>query len=281
MPLAELPYPIVDPEAFRILGFGVRWYGIAYIVAFALAALVLRGLARRGRFPVAPDRVLDFLFWGILGVWLGGRVGYMLFYAEDKSLGAWFQFREGGMAFHGGLAGVVLAYVVWAWRSKVRFRDVGDGLALATAPGIAVVRLANFVNAELPGRPWDGPFAMRFPRYRINEAWDGAYDTVLRHPSQLYQMLGEGVLLFFLLRYFMLRRGWGGGWIACLFLIGYGTMRFVTEFFREPDANLGYRWLGMTRGQEFCLLMIAVGGVAWFLLRRSRPAGTAGTAGTA
>lgn len=272
--LASVPYPIVDPEAFRIGDFGVRWYGISYVVAFALAAWVLRGISKRGRWPVHPDHVLDVLFWGILGVWFGGRIGYMLFYAEDKSLGEWVKFRDGGMSFHGGLGGVVLAYVFYAWRRRIRFRDLGDGLALATPLGVAVVRLANFINAELWGREWDGPWAMNFPIYRIGQPWDGTYETrsgvpVFRHPSQLYEMLGEGVLTFFVLRYLMLRRGWGGGRIGCAFLVCYGVFRFGAEFFREPDKGIGFQWLGLTRGQEFCALMIAIGLVAAFLLRRS------------
>ena len=271
--LAEIEYPIIDPEAFRVFGFGVRWYGIAYITAFALAAWVLWALARRGRWPVHPDRVLDVLFWGIVGVWVGGRAGWMIAYAPDGERGFtdWFNFRRGGMAFHGGLAGVIVAYWWYAVRHKLRFRDLADGLALATPLGIAVGRLANFVNAELWGRPWDGPWAMRFPIYRINEPWDGVYDRVLRHPSQLYQMLGEGLLLFLTLRHLMLKRGWGGGWIACAFLVGYGAFRFVAEFFREPDADIGYQWLGMTRGQEYCALMVVLGLVAFVLLRKSRP----------
>lgn len=276
-PLAEVPFPRIDPEAVNLFGFSVRWYGVAYVVAFALAAWVLHGIARRGRWPVHPSRVLDVLFWGILGVWVGGRVGYMLFYAEDKSFGAWFQFRQGGMSFHGGMTGVIGAYFVYALVNRIRFRDLGDGLALATPLGIAVVRFANFVNAELWGRPWDGPWAMNFPLYRIGEPWDGRWETdllghpVLRHPSQLYQMLGEGLLLFLILRWLMLRRGWGGGRIGCVFLMGYGAFRFVAEFFREPDKGIGFDLLGLTRGQEFCLAMVVVGIVAAVLLRRSRP----------
>src|SRR5688500_18958681 len=128
MILAEMPFPLIDPEAFRVFGFGVRWYGIAYVVSFALAAWVLRDLAKRGRWPVHPDRVLDVLFWGILGVWIGGRVGYMAFYAHDKSPIEWVKFREGGMAFHGGLAGVMLAYWLYAVKKGIRFRDLADGL---------------------------------------------------------------------------------------------------------------------------------------------------------
>ena len=167
--LAEIPYPRIDPV---IIG-PVRWYGVSYIAAFGLAFLVLRDLARRGRWPVHPDRVADVLFWGILGVFLGGRIGYMAFYAENKAIVEWVNFRQGGMSFHGGMTGVVLAYFIYAIVNKIPFRHLGDGLALATPLGIASVRLANFINAELWGRPWDGPWAMRFPVYKIGETWDG------------------------------------------------------------------------------------------------------------
>ena len=269
--LAAIPFPRIDPVAFRLFGFEVRWYGISYLVAFWLAWLVLRSLSRRGRWPVPPDHAGDALFWGILGVFLGGRMGYMLFYAEDKSLPAWWHIREGGMAFHGGLLGVILAYVVYAIVKKVRFRDLADGLALATPLGICSVRLANFINAELWGRPWDGPWAMRFPIYQLGEPWDGTWDKVTRHPSQLYQALGEGLLTFVILRWLMLSKGWGGGRVASAFVVLYGAFRFAAEFFREPDKGIGYDPLGLTRGQEFCLGMIALGLLSLLLLWRSPP----------
>src|SRR5262249_3616670 len=148
--VAEIPYPRIDPEAFQIFGFSVRWYGISYIVAFGLAALVLSGLSKRGRWPVHPARVLDVLFWGILGVMIGGRLGDMILYPHDRSsIMEWINVRKGGMSFHGGLAGVVIAYAIWCVKHRVRFRDLGDGLALCTPLGIACVRVANFINAEL------------------------------------------------------------------------------------------------------------------------------------
>ena len=267
--LAEISYPRVDPVVFWI----VRWYGVSYIVAFGLAFLVLRSLARRGRWPIHPDRVGDVLFYGILGVFLGGRIGYMLFYAEDKSLEAWWKVREGGMAFHGGLAGVLLAYFAYALVKRIRFRDVVDGLALAACPGIFCVRIANFINAELVGRATDVPWAMKFPKYVIGHEETFTWDTVARHPSQLYQAVTEGLVTFVVLRWLMLAKGVGGGRIAAGFVMLYGALRFGTEYFREPDPQLGLRWLGLTRGQEFCAAMFLVGLVAWVALAavRSRP----------
>ena len=263
--IAEIPYPVIDPV---IVG-PLRWYGVSYIAAFALAFLVLRMLSRRGRWPVPPDRVGDVLFWGILGVFLGGRIGYMVVYADDKSFLEWFKVRDGGMSFHGGMVGVIFAYFMFSIVRGIRFRDLGDGLALATPLGIFCVRIANFINAELWGRPWDGPWSMRFPIYKLGSPWDGRWDSVTRHPSQLYEAVLEGPVLFGLLWFLMLGRGWGGGRIGSVFLLGYGGFRFCTEFFREPDAQLGYQWLGMTRGQELCAAMFLVGLVFLALTWRS------------
>jgi phosphatidylglycerol---prolipoprotein diacylglyceryl transferase len=270
--LAEIPYPVIDPVIVQVTDkFGIRWYGVAYILAFALAWLVMRSLARRGRFPVRPDHVGDFLFWGILGVFLGGRIGYIAFYAPHTPIGSWLKTWEGGMAFHGGLAGVLLAYVIYAWRKKIPFRWLGDGLALATPLGICVVRLANFVNAELVGRPWDGPWAMRFPLYESSPPGGPLeWDRVLRHPSQLYQALGEGLLTFVVLRWLMLGRRWGGGTVGAAFLIAYGTLRFVTEFFRQPDAGIELDRFGLSRGQEFCVAMVVLGIAALVWMVKTR-----------
>ncbi len=265
--LAEIPYPQIDPVIVRITEkFALRWYGVSYILAFLLAWLVLRGLAKRGKWPVAADRVGDVLFWGILGVFLGGRIGWMLFYAQDRSLARWVTVWEGGMSFHGGLLGVIVAYFLYAVTQKIRFRDFADGLALATGPGIVCVRLANFVNAELYGRPWDGPWAMKFPEYDLKTGEIRDW-TEPRHPSQLYQALLEGLLLFLVLRWLMLKKGVGGGRIACAFLVGYGILRFVAEFFREPDKDVGFWSFGLTEGQWLCLGMFVVGVVAFLLLR--------------
>jgi phosphatidylglycerol:prolipoprotein diacylglycerol transferase len=269
--LAEIAYPIVRPvlvEIPRFLGVGpikVRWYGVSYILAFVLAFLVLRYLAKRKRWPVAPDRVADVLFWGILGVFLGGRIGYVLFYALPQGRFDWgeiYQVWKGGMSFHGGLLGVVIAYWIYTARTGLPRGDFFDGLSLATAPGIFLVRAANFVNAELYGRPWDGPWAMSFPVYPAErpEDWDGVTFTEPRHPSQIYEALGEGLLLFLVLHWLMMRRGWGGGKISGMFLVLYGLVRFLVEFVREPDAGIGFDLLGtITRGQVLCVAMMVLG----------------------
>ncbi len=283
MTLAEIPYPRIDPDIVKLGPVTVRWYGVSYILAFVLAYLVLRNLARRGRWPVAPERVADVLFWGILGVFFGGRIGWVLFYGIPggsvqtfwDAVTVW----KGGMSFHGGLIGVIVAYWIYTGVRRLPRGSFFDGLTLATPLGILCVRLANFINAELPGRPWNGPWAMRFPEYTENgfsgpEAWRAVYAqnphdprlfTQLVHPSQLYEALGEGVLLFFVLRWLMLRKGLGGGRVAASFLVGYGIIRFVLEFLRRPDADMGYVFLGtFTQGQVLSSVMI-LAGVATFV----------------
>jgi phosphatidylglycerol:prolipoprotein diacylglycerol transferase len=173
------------------------------------------------------------------------------------------------MSFHGGLVGVVVAYWIYSVVTKIRFRDLGDGLALATPLGIFCVRVANFINAELVGRPWDGPWAMRFPKYDL-QTMEETGRTVPSHPSQLYEAFTEGIVLFFVLRWLMVRRGWGGGRVACAFLIGYGALRFATEFFREPDEHLGYVLGWLTVGQLLCVGMVLAGSVALALLSRTQ-----------
>jgi phosphatidylglycerol:prolipoprotein diacylglycerol transferase len=290
--LSEIPFPLVDPILWDtgIADIKIRWYGVSYIVSFVLAGLVLHGLARRGRWPVAPERVVDVLFWGIVGVFVGGRLGYVFFYALGRydfwqALKVW----EGGMSFHGGLAGVVIAYAIYARRTGISIGALFDGLSLATPPGLFCVRLGNFVNAELYGRPWDGPLAMRFPNYEYGAWGDAAgwwaihesgaqeppgFWTELRHPSQLYEAFFEGLVLYLVLRWLLLGRGIGGGRIAGTFLVLYGVFRFGIEFVREPDKEVGLELFGvLTRGQALCALMVALGlFVLWRCARSPRRA---------
>lgn len=273
--LAEIPYPRFHPDVVSIGPLTVRWYGVSYVLAFGLAYLVLRYLARKKRWPVEPDRVADVLFWGILGVFFGGRIGWVLFYGLPSgaihSFWQVFKVWEGGMSFHGGLLGVIVAYLTYVRVKRVPLGTFFDGLALATAPGIFSVRMANFVNAELYGRAWDGPWAMRFPRYHDNggpDAWQARFDagetvgmwTDLRHPSQLYEAWGEGLLLFLFLYWLMMKKGVGGGRIAASFLVGYGFIRFLVEFARQPDRDMGYVLFGtFTQGQLLSMGMMLAG----------------------
>jgi phosphatidylglycerol:prolipoprotein diacylglycerol transferase len=275
--LAEIPFLRIDPILVEIGSLKVRWYGVSYVLAFAAAFLVLRSLAKKRRWPVAPEQVADVLFWGILGVFIGGRLGWAVFYASSQPDWDWsriYRVWEGGMSFHGGLLGVIVAYLIYARQMGVRKGELFDGLALATTPGLVLVRLANYVNAELYGRVTTGPLGVRFPDYPKvggSEHWveGGPMLPDLRHASQLYEALGEGLLLYLVLSWLMLKKGVGGGRISALFLMIYGGVRFLIEFTREPDPGLGFPFLGLfTRGQQLCLGMVVAGIVVWLMCGR-------------
>jgi phosphatidylglycerol:prolipoprotein diacylglycerol transferase len=260
-----LVHPQFDPVALAIGPVAVRWYGLMYLVGFALIWAV--GRYRIARMPgVWTSRDLDdALFFGILGTILGGRLGYVLFYkpaeyfAEPwRILSVW----EGGMSFHGGLIGVILAM---AWFARTRRQDwlaVTDFIAPLVPLAIAAGRLGNFINAELWGRPATVPWAMVFPNV----------DRVPRHPSQLYEFALEGVLLFAVLWWFSARPRPRGA-ISGAFLIGYGVMRFGVEYTREPDRFLGLQSLGFSMGQWLSVPMVAIGaGMLVWAYRASRTA---------
>lgn len=185
------------------------------------------------------------------------------------------------MSFHGGLLGVIVAYLIYAARMRVPKGQLFDGLALAATPGLFLVRMANYINAELYGRVWDGAWATRFPDYYSGgggpDTWKERGERWLpdlRHPSQLYEGLAEGLFLFLLLRWLLVRRGVGGGRISAFFLMFYGAIRFGIEYVREPDAGLGTPFLGIfTRGQELCLGMFVVGVIVFLLSKRKADTG--------
>ena len=276
LPVAEMPYVRIDPIAFEIGSLKVRWYGIAYMLSFLCAGIVLWRLSARGRWPIAKERVSDVLFWGILGVVVGGRLGYVIFYMIEMGEFEWsriYRIWEGGMSFHGGLIGVALAYIWYARRHKAPLGDLCDGLALATTPGLGIVRVANYINAEHYGTVTDLPWATRFPAYHGRpQDWTkfgSRWLEDLRHPSQLYEALGEGLLLFLVLRYLLIRRKWGAGRIAGAFLVSYAIVRFLLEYVREPDEPLGQVFLGaFTRGQQLSFFMFGAGLVVLWICHK-------------
>lgn len=253
MPLVEIPYPDIGPIAFHVFGYPIRWYGISYVVAFVLAQLILRRLSREKIFPASEAAVGDLIFAAVIGTVLGGRLGYILVYKFSEYVSNPMEILKiwhGGLSFHGGLAGVAIAITIFAKKRRVSVLRVMDACSIAATPGILCVRLANFVNCELWGRPTDVPWAMVFP-----EA-----DGQTRHPSQLYEGALEGALLFLVLwslrkRAFFARPGG----IAAAFLLGYAILRFLAEFTREPDENLGTVLGPLTMGQLLCLLMAGFG----------------------
>ena len=255
-----LTHPNIDPIAFSIGPLAVRWYGLMYLAGFAIGWWLGTGRIAKGQAPITRAQLDDLLFLVVLGVIFGGRLGYVLFYKPAyyaahplEILAIW----QGGMSFHGGLLGVMLAMVLAARRHKVDWLRLMDFIAPLIPPGIAAGRLGNFINAELPGRVTDVPWGMVFP---------GAGDAP-RHPSQLYQFALEGLALFALLWWFSSKPR-PRGQVSAMFLLGYGVLRFVAEFAREPDSFIGYLALGLTMGQWLCLAMIAAGAALLIWSRR-------------
>jgi phosphatidylglycerol:prolipoprotein diacylglycerol transferase len=266
--LAALQHPNFDPVAFSIWIFDVRWYALAYITGLILAWLYCRWMSRLPPQRLKPVDFDDFLLWATLGVVLGGRIGYVLFYKPDyylqNPLEVFFIWR-GGMSFHGGLLGVLAAIGLFARSRGVSYFTLSDIIGAATPIGLCLGRIANFINGELFGRTTDStvvPWAMVFPQG----------GPIARHPSQLYEALLEGLLLFLVL-HVMVRRGalQRTGLVSGAFMIGYGLARIVAEFFRQPDDFLQFVLPHTTMGQVLSLPMVLIG-VAIILWARKHPA---------
>lgn len=265
-----LVHPQFDPVALALGPLQIHWYGLTYLAAFGLFMFLAARRVRLPHFAAAGWNrrdVEDMLFYGVLGVVLGGRIGYALFYKPGDYLANPFEILmvwKGGMSFHGGFIGVMLA-MTWFARSRKRpFLQVMDVVAPCVPTGLAAGRIGNFINGELWGRLADPslPWAMVFPQ---------SGSALPRHPSQLYQFLLEGLLLFALLWWYG-RRQRPTGQVAAAFVVGYGVLRFIAEYFREPDSFLGLLALGMSMGQWLCLPMIAGGIALWLWCGRAREA---------
>ena len=261
--MLTIAFPMVDPVAVSLGPFVVRWYALAYIAGLLLGWRYCRYLAAKGG-PVSPDDFDDFLTWATFGVVLGGRIGYVLFYKPDYFFAhplEIFEVWNGGMSYHGGMLGVLVAIFVFARKRGISGLALGDLVAAATPIGLFFGRLANFINAELYGRPTDVPWAMVFPT--------GGPEP--RHPSQLYEAFLEGFMLFAILAWLARkpemreRHGLIGG----AFLAGYGIARIIGETFREPDAFIGFLSFGTTWGQWLSVPMVIAGVV---LIQRAKRA---------
>jgi phosphatidylglycerol---prolipoprotein diacylglyceryl transferase len=267
MPYLILPFPQFDPVLVHIGPFAIRWYALAYIAGILIGWLYAKVILRSprawgGPAPITSAEFDDFVLWVTLGIILGGRIGYVLFYNLPHFLEhplEIIQLWKGGMSFHGGFIGCVLAVVLFARHRKIPILSLGD-LTCAVAPiGLFFGRLANFINDELWGRPSDAPWAIVFP----------GGGPLPRHPSQLYEAGLEGVVLFVVLALFVrfgaLKRP---GLILGAFALFYGLARSLSEFFREPDAQLGFLWGGLTMGMLLSLPMILGGAlIIWLVLR--------------
>ncbi len=257
-----LTYPQIDPVIFQIGPLAIRWYGLMYLLGFVAAYYLIQHLNRLRRLPLDNAGVSDLLFYCVLGVILGGRLGYVLFYDLSyylqhplQILAVW----QGGMSFHGGFCGVAISASFFCLRKKLPWLLTGDVLATSATIGLGLVRLGNFINGELWGRVTDVPWGMIFP---------GA-GPLPRHPSQLYEAGLEGVVLFALL-YSFHRRRLAPGVPLFSFCLFYGLFRFGLEFVREPDAHIGFLWGATTMGQLLSLPMVLIGliGLGWILLAR-------------
>ena len=256
-----LTHPQFDPVAIQIGPIAVHWYGLTYLVAFGLFLWLASLRVKHTRFAErgwTRREVEDLMFYGVLGVIIGGRLGYVLFYKPGYYAAHPFEIFavwKGGMSFHGGLLGVLAAMLLGARLHQRRFLEVTDLIAPCVPLGLASGRIGNFINGELWGRFADPslPWAMVFPQ-------SGSMQP--RHPSQLYQFALEGVLLFVLL-WLYARKPRRLGQVSGAFLVGYGTFRFIAEYFREPDSFLGLLALNMSMGQWLCVPMIAAGIALW------------------
>ncbi len=251
-----LIHPQFDPIAVQIGPLAIHWYGLMYLIGFGLVWLVGSARIRAGQTVLSRKDLEDLIFYCVFGVVVGGRLGYTLFYMPSYYLSHPIEILyvwNGGMSFHGGLIGVLAAIALFARLRQRRFLEVSDFLAPLIPLGLAVGRLGNFINGELWGRPSDVPWAMVFPQV----------DGTPRHPSQLYEMALEGLVLFLLLWWFT-RRPRPMGQASALFLIGYGVFRFGVEYTREPDSFLGLLGAGLSMGQWLSLPMV-IAGVALFI----------------
>ena len=261
-------YQSLDPIAFSFGPIVVRWYGIAYVLGFVCAALVMYRVSKRWKVRIDADSLITIMFCVIIGVIIGGRLGYVLFYGNGEYLKNPVEilaFNHGGMSFHGGLIGALVAGIVAAKLTKIPYLTLADLGCIGAPIGLFFGRCANFINGELWGAPTDVAWGVVF---------GGSAGTMPRHPSQLYEALLEGVILFAVL-YFLSRKQppRRRGTFLGLFLIMYGCFRFVIEFVREPDVQLGYLWGGwLTMGQLLSVPLILVGiGVLVYAIKMKLP----------
>ena len=273
MPWLVIPYPDFDPVLVQIGPFAIRWYALAYIAGILLGWLYARALIRAdrlwgGKAPMTTTDFDDFILWVTLGIILGGRIGYVLFYnlpyfvAHPQEI---FEIWHGGMSFHGGFTGCVLAVVLFARKRGISILSLGDVTCAVGPIGLFLGRIANFINGELWGRPSDLPWAMVFP----------TGGPMPRHPSQLYEATLEGLVLLVMLalviRAGALRRP---GLVIGCFAVGYAIARVICEFFREPDAQLGFLWGGTTMGMLLSVPLFLAGLAFIAYARKHKPLGS-------
>jgi phosphatidylglycerol:prolipoprotein diacylglycerol transferase len=265
-----IPYPHINPDVFAIGPLHVRWYGLMYVMGFLAAYFLVQRQDRSRQMGLVGATAQDLIFYIAIGLIVGARLGYIVFYDYNEYLtylknpleiiATW----HGGMSFHGGLLGSVIACWWFCRRRTLPFWAVVDSVTVTAPIGLGLGRIGNFINGELLGLPSNVPWAMVFP--------DGG--PLPRHPSQLYEAILEGPVLFFLL-WFLRKREFQDGMMIVFFLLFYGVIRFVVEFFKEPDPQIGYLLGYFTMGQLLCIAMILASGLLAIFLRHDRPNETA------
>jgi len=258
--MAAVRYPSIDPVLFRIGPAAIRWYGLAYLAAFTFGYVGLRRMTRSW-LRITRTQLNDLITWCALGVIAGGRAGWWLFY--HIGMGAaepWYEaiaLWHGGMSFHGGVSGVALALLLWSWKNGASFWNLADAVAMVAPIGLFLGRIANFINAELVGRPTSVAWGVIFPG-----------ENFPRHPSEIYEAILEGPVLAGLLWLTHRRLRLRDGQAAALFLVLYGTFRFAVEFTRQPDTQLGFIAFGwLTMGQLLSFLFAVAGIIVWVVKR--------------
>ncbi len=259
-----LTYPNINPDIVHLGPLTLRWYGFMYVIGFIISYYIIKNETKRKNLPISEDDIYDLVFYLIVGVILGGRTGYVLFYNLQSYLADPVQIlmiNKGGMSFHGGLIGTILAGYIFCRKKKFPFYTMGDIGVTAGALGLGFGRIGNFINAELYGRPTlaSFPLAMIFPTDP---------QRLPRHPSQLYESFFEGFLMFAILL-FLSRKNLKSGVIFWSFVMLYGTFRFFIEYTRQPDEQLGILFQYFSMGQLLCLPMI-IGGLIMIIIRSKR-----------
>ncbi|MBJ26203.1 MAG: prolipoprotein diacylglyceryl transferase [Rhodospirillaceae bacterium] len=247
-------FPTIDPVLLEVGPISIRWYALAYLLGLLLGWQYLRYLARKALVPLNKRQVDDLLVISAIAIIIGGRLGYVFFYQPShyfENLEQIPMIWTGGMSFHGGLVGMILGLIFFSWKLQKPILQITDGIALCAPIGLFFGRIANFINGELFGKASNVPWAVIFP----------TGNGLARHPSQLYEALLEGLILFIILNFVAFSlRGWSlPGLLSGIFLIGYGISRITVEFFREPDISLGYLFWGMTMGQILTIPMLCLG----------------------
>jgi phosphatidylglycerol:prolipoprotein diacylglycerol transferase len=262
-------YEHFDPVAFSLFGLKVHWYGLMYVTALLLAIVVAHWIRKKDNLPISKDMLDNYIIWIEVGVILGARIGYILFYDPDTTYyltHPWQIFNPfgengefvgiRGMSFHGAMIGFLIASTIFSYRHKISQWFTLDIAAIAIPAGYIFGRIGNFLNKELIGRPTDS-------------SWGIYVDTILRHPSQLYEAVLEGLVVFIIVYWYRTKKTFDGELIS-IYLTLYGIARFSAEFFREPDSQLGFICCGwMTKGQEFSILMILLG-IGLYLFHKKR-----------